>query len=118
MDKERYVEKAVKWAERKAVVSLKSISERYESPKVFVRKTTQDEIQADLSFVTKVGVKHYSVVALKKENHKKTVPKWKVLSFLASMKGGNLHLLVSNGHKSNTLKLVNKFNINAVIHML
>jgi hypothetical protein len=118
MDKERYLEKAVKWAERKAVVSLKSISEGYESPKVFVSKTTQDEIQADLSFVTSGGVKHYSVVALKNENQKKTVAKWKVLSFLASMKRGNLHLLAPDGHKSYTLKLVNKFNINAVIHML
>ncbi|MFT5673674.1 MAG: hypothetical protein ACI9JT_002327 [Polaribacter sp.] len=118
MEKERYLEKAVKWAERKAVVSLKSISEGYENPKVFVSKTTQDEIQADLSFVTKGGVKHYSVVALKNENQKKTVAKWKVLSFLASMKRGNLHLLAPDGHKSYTLKLVNKFNINAVIHML
>ena len=118
MDKERYVEKAVKWAEKKAVVSLKSISEGYESPRVFVSKTTQDEIQADLSFDAKDGIKHYSVVALKNENQKKTVAKWKVLSFLASMKRGDLHLLVPDGHKSYTLKLVNKFNINAVIHML
>ena len=118
MEKERYLEKAVKWAERKAVVSLKSISKGYENPKVFVSKTTQDEIQADLSFVTKGGVKHYSVVALKNENQKKTVAKWKVLSFLASMKRGNLHLLAPDGHKSYTLKLVNKFNINAVFHML
>ena len=118
MNKERYVEKAVEWAEKKAVSSLKSISDGYENPKVFVSKPTQNEIQADLSFFTKGGVKHYSVVALKNENQKKTVAKWKVLSFLASMKKGDLHLFVPNGHKSYTLNLVNKFNINAVIRAL
>tara|TARA_R110000787_G_scaffold90764_1_gene191420 strand:+ start:845 stop:1201 length:357 start_codon:yes stop_codon:yes gene_type:complete len=118
MNKETYLEKAVDWAEKKAIVSLKSISEGYESPQVFISKTTKDEIQADLSFVTHGGVKHYSVIALKNDNQKKTVAKWKVLSFLASMKKGNLHLLVPDGHKPYTLKLVNKFNINAVIHML
>ena len=118
MDKYRYVEKAVEWAEKKAVSSLKSISEGYGNLKVFVSKTTQNEIQANLSFFTQVGFKHYSVVSLKNENQKKTITKWKVSSFLASMKKGDLHLLVPNGHKSYTLNLVNKFNINAVLRVL
>jgi hypothetical protein len=118
MKKETYLEKAVIWAEKKTTISLKSILEGYENPQIFTSKTTHEEIQADLSFVTRGGVKHYSVVALKNENPKKTVAKWKVLSFLASMKNGKLHLLTPNGHKAYTEKLVNSHDINAEIHAL
>jgi hypothetical protein len=41
-----------------------------------------------------------------------------MLSFLASMERGNLHLLVPNGHKEYTEKLVKNNDIKAVIHML
>lgn len=116
--KDEYLEKAVVWAEKKATISLKSVSEGYENPRIFTSRTTHEEIQADLSYVTHGGVKHYSVIALKNENLKKTVSKWKVLSFLASMKRGKLHLLAPNGHKAFTEKLVNTNDINAVIHTL
>ena len=118
MKKDVYLEKAVEWAERKDTISLKSILEGYENPQIFTSKTTHEEIQADLSFVTHGGVKHYSVVALKNENPKKTVAKWKVLSFFASMKRGKLHLLAPNGHKAYIKKLVDNHDINAVIHAL
>ena len=118
MKKEKYLEKAVLWAKGKNPVSLKSITEGYESPKICTSTTTQEEIQADVSFVTFGGVKHYSVVALKGESPKKLVARWKVLSFLASMSRGKLYLLAPNGHKAFTQKLVNAHDINAVIHSL
>lgn len=118
MKKDEYLEKALAWANKKAIISLKSISEGYENPRIFTSKATQEEIQADLSFVTHGGVKHYSVIALKNENQKKVVAKWKVLSFLASMKRGKLHLLAPNGHKAYTEKLVDNHDINAIIHAL
>ena len=118
MKKDRYLRKAVVWAEKKAPISLKSISEGYEDPKIFTSKATQEKIQADLSFVTHGGVKHYSVVALRNKNPKKTVLKWKMLSFLASIKRGKLHLLAPTGHKAFTEKLVNRHHIDAVIHSL
>tara|TARA_R110000772_G_scaffold180002_3_gene291292 strand:+ start:737 stop:1093 length:357 start_codon:yes stop_codon:yes gene_type:complete len=118
MNKHRYIEKAVEWAKKKTAISLKSVSEGYENPQIFTSKTTQEEIQADLSFLTHGGVKHYSVVALKNEDPKKTIAKWKVLSFLASMKRGKLHLFAPSGHKKYTEKLVNNHDINAVVHTL
>ena len=118
MNKAAYLEKASAWAERKATISLKSVSEGYENPKIFTSITTQEKIQADISYITHGGAKHYSVIALKNENQKKTVTKWKLLSFLASLKRGKLHLLAPNGHKAYTEKLVNDHNINAVIHTL
>ncbi|MFT5248833.1 MAG: hypothetical protein ACI93P_000549 [bacterium] len=118
MKNDTCLERAVAWAEKKTTVSLKAISEGYENPQIFISKTTQEEIQADLSFVTQGGVRHYSVIALKNENQKKTVAKWKVLSFLASLKKGNLHLLAPKGHKTYTEQLVKNHDINAVIHAL
>jgi len=118
MTKNNYLQKAVKWAEKNANASLKSISEGYEDPQIFTSKETQEEFQADISFVTHGGVKHYSVVALKDQDLKKTVTKWKVLSFMASMKKGQLHLLAPNGHKAFAEKLIEKHHINAVIHAL
>ncbi|WP_296312806.1 hypothetical protein [Winogradskyella sp. UBA3174] len=118
MKKDAYLEKAVVWANNKSTISFKSISKGYESPRIFTSKTTHEEIQADLSFVTHGGVKHYSVIALKNENQKKTVAKWKVLSFLASIKRGRLHLLAPHGHKAYAEKLVDTHNIDAIIHAL
>ena len=118
MSKEKYLEKAIQWANRKSIDSLKAICDGYENPKIFTSKSTKEEIQADLSFITHNGAKHYSEVALKNENPKALVTRWKVLSFLASVKKGKLHLLVPNGHKSFTERLVNRHNIDALIHSI
>lgn len=118
MTKEEHLEKAITWVNKKSIVSMKAISEGYEDPKIFVSKSTKEEIQPDLSFITHGGAKHYSEVALKDDNEKKLVAKWKVLSFLASMKRGKLHLLAPRGHKAFTQKMVNLHQINAVVHTL
>ena len=118
MTKEEHMEKAITWVNNKSIVSMKAISEGYEDPKIFVSKSTKEEIQPDMSFITHGGAKHYSEVALKDGNEKKLVAKWKVLSFLASMKRGKLHLLAPRGHRAFTQKMVNLHQINAVIHAL
>ncbi len=116
MEKEKYLEKAIVWAEKKSTVSLRAIKEGYENPKVYKSKVTEEIVQADLSFTTHGGAKHYTEVALKKDDPKNLVVKWKVLSFMASMKKGKLHLLAPKGHKAFTEKLVKQHNINAVVH--
>ncbi len=118
MNKEKYLKKAITWANKKSIVTLRATSEGYENPKTFIGKTTKEEIQPDLSFTTHGGAKHYSEVALKDDNEKKLVAKWKVLSFLAGMKRGKLHLLAPRGHKAFTQKIVNLHQINAVVHAL
>lgn len=118
MDKDKYLEKAIVWVEKKSTASLRAIHGEYEDPKVFTSKATNEAIQADLSFTTHGGAKHYTDVALKDENPKKLVVKWKVLSFMASMKRGKLHLLTPKGHKAFTQKLVDLHNINAIVHSI
>ncbi|MBQ4820529.1 hypothetical protein [Aquimarina sp. MMG016] len=49
---------------------------------------------------------------------KKLVIKWKVLSFMAGMKRGKLHLLAPKGHKAFTQRLVKQHNINAMVHSI
>ena len=119
MNKDKYLEKAIAWAEKKATISLKATPEGYEDPKVFTSKKSKEEVQADLSFVTHGGAKHFSSIALKEDDPKSLVSKWKLLSFLASMKRGKLHLLAPKGHKAFTQKIVDRYHINnAVIHSL
>lgn len=118
MTKIQYLEKAVKWAEKRSTTSLESISEGYKSPKTYMSKTNRDNIQADISFITVGGAQHYSVVALKDQDPQKLVTRCKVLSFMATMMRGDLHLLAPSGHKAFAEKLVFKYHINAVIHSL
>lgn len=118
INKDPYLKKAIVWAKSKSPISLKAITEEFEDPKIYTSKATNEKIQADISFETFGGAKHYTVVALKDADPKETVVKWKVLSFMASMKSGYLHLLVPNGHKAFTEKLVNKHHINVVIHAI
>ena len=118
MEKDQYLEKATMWAENKATDSFKAIYKGFEDPKIFTNTTTQEEIQADMSYITGSGAKHYSEIALKTENTTKLVSKWKLLSFLASSERGKLHLLAPNGHKAFTRKLIDRHNISAQIHSL
>ncbi len=118
MKKNRYIRKALSWVEKKPTKIVKSIAEGYENPKVFTSKSTNEKIRADLSFITYSGAKHYSDIALKNNNTKKLVVKWKVLSFMAGMKRGKLHLLAPKGHKAFTQRLVERHNINALVHTL
>lgn len=118
MRKQNYLEKAMQWISRKSTSSVKAQMEGYEEPKVFRNKTTGEEIQADFSFVTNSGYKSFTEVALKSDNPQKLVTRWKLLSFMASLKHGKLHLLAPRGHKMFTQALVDRYKINAIIHSL
>ncbi len=118
MNKKKYLNKAMAWIEKKPTTSIKSIAEGYENPKTFTSKSTKRKIHADVSYVTHGGAKHYTDIALKQENPKQQVVKWKVLSFMAGMKRGKLHLLAPRGHKAFTERLIERHNINAIVHPL
>ena len=118
MPKEKHLKKAIIWVKKKQIVSIKATAEGYDNPKIFVSKSTKEEIQPDLTFTTQSGAKHYSEVALKDDNERKLVVRWKVLSFLASMKRGKLHLLAPKGHKDFTQRIVTRHKINAIVHEL
>ncbi len=118
MSKDSYIEKAIQWASKKSVASIKAKHDDYEDPKVYTNNTTNEEVQADLSFITQGGAKHYTDIALKSDKPQKLVTRWKLLSLVASLKNGKLFLLAPKGHKTFTKKLVEQYNINAVVYSL
>jgi len=118
MSKKDYFKKALDWVNAKSTTSIKALTEGYEAPKIFTNTQTQDHVQADISFTTQGGAKHFTDIALKHDDKQKLVTRWKLLSIMASIKKGKLHLLAPKGHKMFTQKLVSKYNINALIHSL
>lgn len=118
MLKQHYLDKAIDWISKKSTTSVKAKIEGYDSPNVFTNKETGEEVQADFSFITQGGNKSFTEVAIKSDRPQKLVTRWKLLSLMASMKQGKLHLLTPKGHKMFTKKLVDTYHINAVIHSL
>ena len=118
MSKLNYIDKAINWISKKSTISVKANLESYEPPKIFRNKHTGEEVQADFSFETQGGSKSYTDIALKSETPQKLVTRWKLLSLMASLKQGKLYLLAPKGHKLFTQRLVNKYEINAMVHSL
>ncbi|MEO1438320.1 MAG: hypothetical protein AAFV80_22455 [Bacteroidota bacterium] len=118
MNKEPFLDQAINWARSKGYNNSLKVSnaEGYEEPKSFLNKTTNTEVIPDMTFVTASGGKHYTEIALKSDQAQDLVTKWKFLAVMASMKQGKLHLLAPRGHKSFVTTLVDKYNIDAIIH--
>ena len=116
--KEPLMEKAIAWVKQKPFETLRAKAEGYESPKIFTSQTTNEAIQADLSYTTRGGVKYFTDIALKNENPQKLVTKWKLLSLRAAMKRGKLFILAPKGHKMFAQELVKKYNINAIVYSI
>ncbi len=118
MSKNKYLSQAIDWATKRSVDEIKSVHEDYDDTKTFRNKNTDETIQPDVSFKVRGGIKHFSEVALKSENIRKLVTRWKFLSIKASLNRGKLFLLAPRGHKMFTERLVSKYNINAIIYSL
>jgi len=118
MSKKIYLEKAINWISRKSITSIKAKLEAYDPPKIFRNKHTGEEVQADFSFETRGGAKSFTDIALKSEIPQKLVTRWKLLSLMATIKRGKLHLLAPKGHKLFTQQLVDRYKINAIVHSL
>lgn len=118
MSKEKYLDKVITWVEKRKISSLKTALEGgYEDPKIFTNQATQEQVQPDVSF-TIDNATHYSEIALKCEDTRRLVTRWKLLSIMANVKKGQLHLFAPKGHKIFTKKLVEDNNIDALIHSL
>lgn len=118
MKKDIYLDKAVAWAQKKSMDTVKSIAEGYEKPNSFESTDNDKSVQPDITFITQGGAKHYTEIALKSEDSRSLVTKWKLLSVMAAMKKGKLHLLAPKGHKMFTQKLIDQYNINALVHSI
>lgn len=117
-EKEGFYVSALDWVKRKSGSSVKANTEGYDKPKSYTNTSTHEEVCPDISFVSMGGSKNYTEIALKQEDENQLVTRWKLLSVMAAMKSGKLFLLTPRGHKAFTEKLVNDYNINAVVHPL
>lgn len=118
MSKDSYIKKAIDWVKKRSVTSLKAKADGFEEPKVFTNASTQATVQADISYETQGGAQHFTDIALKTDDTRSLVTRWKLLSTRASLKKGKLHLLAPKGHKMFTQNLVQIYNINALIHSI
>ena len=118
MSKEIFFEKAADWITKKSDGQFKANMEGYENPKSFKNKQTGEIVQPDFTFNTSSGAKSFTEIALKSDTPQKLVTRWKLLSLIATMKRGKLHLLAPKGHKMFTRNLVDDYNIQAVVHSL
>ncbi len=114
MKDDKFIEKAINWAQKKGFSDIRAVHEGFEAPKSFTRKEDESTVTPDLSGL-KTGGKSYVEIALKTDNVQRKITKWKLLSTLASVKGGKLYLLAPRGHKAFTDNLVKTYNIDAKV---
>lgn len=110
MSKKDYFQAAIDWAKGLRLNNIKANYDGYDAPQTFNRA---DE---DISFVPDITgrkrtSKFYVEIAMKADNTRKMVSKWKLLSTLASMKGGKLYLLAPRGHKAFVERLMDKYQL-------
>ena len=110
MSKANYFEQAISWAKRRRITNLKANYEEFETPSAFSRP---DEEQPYIPDITgrRTGRKFYVEIALKTENVRRIVSKWKLLSTLARHKGGKLFLLAPRGHKAFVERILDRYQI-------
>jgi hypothetical protein len=111
-EKQDYFQPAIDWAKSLRLNNIKANYEGYESPRTFNRA----EDDKDISFVPDITGrkrtnKFYVEIAMKADNTRKMVSKWKLLSTLASMKGGKLYLLAPRGHKAFVQRLLDRYQL-------
>lgn len=99
MSKSEYFEAAIDWAKSLSLSDFKANTEGYESPKTFNNANDDQAFTPDMTGQRRTN-KFYLEIALKSEDSRTLVSKWKLLSTLASMKGGKLYLLAPRGHKA------------------
>jgi hypothetical protein len=112
MEKQQYIERAIGWVKKRGFRDLKANHDDYDDPTQFTRPDEDQPYVPDIT-AKKVGNKSYFEVAIKSDDVHRKVSKWKLLSTLASMKGGKLFLLAPRGHKAFVQRVLDKYSVNA-----
>ncbi|MBL7775691.1 MAG: hypothetical protein JNK89_06785 [Saprospiraceae bacterium] len=107
MSKELYFPQAIDWAQKRGFSNIKANWDDYETPSQFSKPDEDKPFIPDITGRTAHG-KVYVEIALKNDNIDRSMSKWKLMSTLASMKGGKLFLLVPKGHKAFTTRMLRK----------
>ena len=109
------INRAARWAKKRGLKKIKANCEAFETPTQYHNPDREKPFIPDVTGTRRGGRKYYVEIALKTEKVARKISKWKLLSTLASMKGGKLFLLAPKGHKAFTDRIVNKHNLNAEV---
>ena len=100
-----FLEKAVNWVQSKGYNDIKAVLDEFEAPKSFTQSSTNSLIAPDITGIS-MGRKCYFEVALKSDNERQVVNKWKLLSYLAGNKQGKLIIFAPHGHKAFAKRII------------
>lgn len=108
--KDKLFIKAIRWMTQKGYKEIKANTEAFEQPTPFSNANADRQIFPDIT-----GRKHrrksYMEIVSKETDLQSLVTKWKILSVVASRKGGKLYLLATRGYKTFARSIVNDHNI-------
>lgn len=110
MEKIDYFPDAIDWAKTLRLSDLKANFEGYEAPRTFQRADEDISYTPDITG-RRLTKKFYVEIAMKDEDTTSMVSKWKLLSTMASMKGGKLYLLAPRGHKAFVQGLLDRYQL-------
>lgn len=108
------LEKVVQWMKSKGYGKIKAKIEGFEEPSAFTRSETDRSFIPDATAIRR-NRKNYFEVAVKDDDTKRLVRKWKLLSTLATMKSGKFFLFAPRGHKAFAQRIVKDRNLNAEV---
>lgn len=114
MEKDGIIASVVKWAQSHGFKEIRANIEGYETPKSYERTQDNQVFTPDVTGINMFN-KHYLEVAMKSNELTGDISKWKLLSELASMKGGKLYLMAPRGHFRFTRDMVSQYNIPAEV---
>lgn len=108
----QWLRKSVELVEKRGFKEVKSKLEGYETPFSFDQKNADTNYTPDITAVGNHG-KAYFEIAYKTDDETALVSKWKLLSTIAEMKKGSLHIIVPYGQNKFTQELLERYNIEA-----
>lgn len=115
--KHDFYRKVTSWASKKGFKNIRANVEGYETPKSFNRQVEEGEdVVTPDATATSFGSKSYFEIAVKPNDRglrQRLISKWKLLSFLAERKGGQLYLFAPHGNKSFTQRIMDRYGIKA-----
>lgn len=112
MEKQEYYEQAINWAKQKGFSDIKANFGDYDAPVKYT--SDQRSFTPDITG-QKRGAKSFIEIALKTDEIRRRITKWKLLAQLSAIKGGRLILLAPNGHKSFTERILKQHNLSAQV---
>lgn len=108
------ISKIVDWVKAKGYRKIKAQVDGFDTPSSFTRSETEGSFVPDVTAMRR-DRKNYFEVAIKSDDPKRVIRKWKLLSTIAAMKNGKLFLFAPRGHKAFAQRIVKERHLNAEV---